>query len=120
MRSGIGPGAGIVLLAVVGTVASADTLVLRNGQRIQGTLVGVRGDRIEFEERDGGRSHERSFDRSDVRRIEIDENDTYSGDRDDRGSPSSGMRERTVTVSANTAWTEIGRASCRERVYDLV
>ena len=55
-------------------MVKADTLVLRNGQRIQGELVAVRGSVIEFEERRGtaaaGRSVTivtRSFESSSIR-----------------------------------------------------
>jgi hypothetical protein len=100
--------AGLVLLAAVAAVASADTLVLRNGQRVEGTLVGVRSDRIEFEEQSGGRTRARTYDRSDVRSIEIDDYSSSSGDLGYQGSAPSGMRERTVTVDARTAWTDTG------------
>lgn len=113
MPGTIGPRLAVGLLLVAGAVAAADTLVLRNGQRIEGTLIGVRGDRIDFEERGGGRPRARSFDRYDVRRIELDDSGSSSSDdrddgadRDDR--PPSGMRERTVTVDARTAWTDTG------------
>jgi hypothetical protein len=96
----------------------ADTLVLRNGTRVQGSLVAVRGGTIEFEERRGRTVR---VDRSEVARIEIDD-DNFGGGRGDYGSGrgdyggggdvgrggSSGLRERQVVVSANTAWTDTG------------
>ena len=98
------------LLAVAGAVASADTLVLRNGRRVEGTLVGVSGDRIEFEEQSNGQPRSRTYDRYEVRRIEIDDSgaggsSSSSGDQD---SSTSGMRERTVTVDARTDWNDTG------------
>ena len=81
----------------------ADVLVLRDGRRISGALVEVRGDRIDFESRDG---RVRRYDRSDVRSILL-------GDDDEQGpgwgsGGGGAMRERTVTVDARTAWTDTG------------
>lgn len=103
-----GLAAGVVLL--VAGLAAADTLVLRNGRRIEGELVGVRGDTIEFETRGGwsGRRVER-FDRDQVRRIELDGDG--SGEeraRDDEAGSSGGTRERTVDVSATRPATDTG------------
>jgi hypothetical protein len=92
----------VLVLTGVATAAAADTLVLRDGTRVEGTLVGVSGDSIEFEE-GGWLSRVRRYDRSDVRRIEIEEENGRSDDHD-----TAGMRERTVTVSASAAWTDTG------------
>ena len=56
-----------LLVMAAGIVASADTLVLTNGRRISGELLGVFGREIEFEERNG-------FGRRIIRvpRVEID------------------------------------------------
>jgi len=97
---------------------AADTLYLRNGTRIQGELVAVRGGTIEFEERRGfGGSRTVRVDRDDVERIEFDRNGRGwgsggnagpgNGNNWDRGRPS-GMRERQVNVSATTDWTDTG------------
>jgi hypothetical protein len=105
---------GVLGFVLVVGGAGADTLVMRNGQRIEGLLVGVRGDTIEFEH--GGRHVER-YDRSDVRRIEIDAGG--GGDRDDHRGESgygsvggygrpSGMRERSVSVGASQPWSSTG------------
>jgi hypothetical protein len=120
------------LLSLAG-VASADTLVMRDGRRVEGTLVGVRGDTIEFERGGFGRRTER-YDRSDVRRIELDDhslsrdddygrnerNDRHGRD-DDRGGSygrPSGMRERTISVSASSGWTDTGiELRAGQRVY---
>jgi len=100
----------VLLSATVG----ADTLVLRDGRRVQGRLVGVRDNEIEFDGERGGffGGHERvRVDRSDVVRIEIDEDrDRRDGaDRDDRreGRPS-GLRERSVSVDSWVAWSDSG------------
>jgi hypothetical protein len=104
------------LAVAVQAVALADVLVLRDGRRVEGLLVGVRGNTIEFEQR-GGRDDGvvRRYDRSDVRTIQIEEwiGNRYTDDRtrDDRvgGSGSrAGLRERSVVVQARTAWTDTG------------
>jgi hypothetical protein len=91
--------------------AGADTLVLRNGRHVEGTLVAVRGDTIEF---DDGRRSER-YARSEVRRIELDDDAGWSerrgraGRRDDEDSQRlGGVRERSVSVDASTHWTDSG------------
>lgn len=97
----------------------ADTLILRDGKRVEGTLVGVRGDTIEFETSGWSRRTER-YQRDEVRRIELDSYGNSSGRDDNYGSSSgstsgstgygrpSGLRQRTVYVTANTAWTDTG------------
>jgi hypothetical protein len=94
----------------------ADTLVLTNGRRVQGELVGVSGREIEFEERSGSSRRTLRVRREDIDRIEFESNDRF-GDRD-RGSTRDrddspfgsqrGLRERQVNVSAREAWTDTG------------
>lgn len=109
--------AAVVLLG--GATLSADTLVLRDGRRVQGELVAVRDGVIEFEGQRGLFGRERiRLDREDVVRIELDNDgrgDRYStddrrnGDRNDTGSSRpSGLRERDVTVNAAQPWTDTG------------
>jgi hypothetical protein len=99
-------------------LATADTLVLRDGRRVEGRLVGVRGDDIEFEKAGWNPRVER-YDRADVQRVDIqggrdnDRDGDHDGDRDhDHGYASggrpSGLRERTVSVAARTPWTDAG------------
>ena len=96
----------------------ADTLVMNNGRRLQGELIGVYGREIEFEERDGNRRRTIRVPRADIDRIEFG-NDRDSSfdrdrdrDRDDRTDTSGGiprgMRERLVNVSARDQWTDSG------------
>jgi hypothetical protein len=93
----------------------ADTLVLRDGKRLEGTLIGVRGDTIEFETGGWSRRTER-IPREEVRRIELDSYGSGDSNRDDNyGSSSgsgygrpSGLRQRTVYVVANSPWTDTG------------
>jgi hypothetical protein len=104
-------------ILLVGVTLRADTLVLRDGRRVEGALVSVRDGVIEFEAQRGLFGRERMrVDRDDVVRIELDDarNDRLQGDRDrdpDRGSAGgrpSGMREREVIVSASQPWTDAG------------
>jgi hypothetical protein len=109
-----------LLLLGLACITAADTLYLQGGDRVEGTLVGVSGRTIEFEENDRGRTRLRRYDRTDVRRIEIDDRGSSSGSSyDDRGSSggsagvgagsnTSGLRERTVTVSSTSPWTDTG------------
>jgi hypothetical protein len=96
----------------------ADTLYLRNGQRIQGELLGVRNGQIEFEERRtfGGTRTVR-FDRDEVDRIDF-ENTRYSNNNNNNNNNNStsnttdgrptGMREKQVVVSGDVAWIDSG------------
>jgi hypothetical protein len=95
-----------LLASALPVVVLADTLVLRNGTRIQGQLLAVRNGTIEFEERgSGGRARRIEVDRDEVSRIEF----TFgaSGDRDVSGRPG-GLRERQVIVSADVPWNDAG------------
>ena len=107
-RQGIAAAA-LVLIAETGLLA--DILVLRDGTRIEGTLVSVRGELIEFEQRSGfGNGRVRRYDRLDVRAIQFDDyGSSYREDvRPEAGRPRVGMRERSVNVEARTAWTDTG------------
>jgi hypothetical protein len=91
---------------------AADTLHLRNGTRLNGELIAVRGGTVEFEERRTfGGSRTVRVDRSDVDRIDFDRSggSGWGGgsDFDSSGRPS-GMRERSVMVSATEPWTDTG------------
>lgn len=115
MKTWLAAAAGCLILT---TIVQADTLVLRDGRRVQGQLVGVRGDEVEFEGQRGffgGRERQR-YDRRDVLRIEFDGDDRGDrfdrGDRDDdrrdvRARPS-GMRERSVSVDSWVPWSDSG------------
>lgn len=111
--------------AVVGSLlfasaAGADTLVLRDGRRLNGTLLSIRDGLIEFEAQRSGRLGGRErvrLGREDVIRIEFeDDRDDraggFGGRRDDGrdGGRPSGLRERDVRVSAREAWTDTGIA----------
>jgi len=89
----------------------ADTLYLRNGTRVEGELVAVRGSTVEFEERRGfGGTRTIRIDRNEVARIEFDRygggwTGNAAGVSDGRPG---GMRERGVSVSATEPWTDTG------------
>jgi hypothetical protein len=107
----------VAALVIAGQAAIlADVLVLRDGRRVDGELISVRGDSIEFEHR-GGRDdgRVRRYARADVRSIQFE--DFAGGDRlrddvrDDRlgdTRPRAGLRERSVAVTARDAWTDTG------------
>ncbi len=98
--------AGLVLaLGLSGSVLLADTLVLRNGDRIAGRLVTVRNGTIEFEDERGRRVIR--IDQDDVRAIEFDRG-RFGVERLDDGARPRGMRERELNVSARTQWTDTG------------
>jgi hypothetical protein len=127
----------VLILAVAVVSVSADTLVLRNGDRVQGRLLAVRDGVVEFEEARGNRPRVVRVDQADVRTIEFDRYafDTSDADRDRGGrnvgggtalggsgnggssgtgaaggpvSRPRGLRERDVTVASRTAWTDTG------------
>ncbi len=91
----------------VTALVHADTLVLNDGRRLQGELLGVYGREIEFEERGGGRRRTIRISRDEVERIEF----TRRGN-DEReapiGGPARGMRERQVVVDAREPLTDTG------------
>jgi hypothetical protein len=103
-------------------VLLADTLVLRNGRRVEGELTGVSRREIEFEEQAGGGRRTVRIPRSEVVRVEFDDNNGpdfgggFDRDRNDRGDGRDtsgggiprGMREREVNVTAREPWTDTG------------
>ena len=92
----------LVLLSAA--ALQADTLVLRDGRRVEGRLIGVRDDAVEFEER--GRA--RLFDRGEVRAIEL-EPMVYGRPVEDMRPPRPrGLREREVVVSGDVPFVDSG------------
>lgn len=101
----------LALVIALPAALQADTLILRNGSRVQGELIAIRNGQIEFEERRGfGGGRTLRFDRDEVDRIEF-ENQRYGGggnnDNSFNGRPS-GMREKQTIVSADVAWNDSG------------
>ena len=89
----------------------ADTLYLRNGQRVEGELIAIRNGQIEFEERRGfGSGRTLRFDRDEVDRIDF-ENRRFSNNNNNSsalGGRPSGMREKQVIVSGDVQWNDSG------------
>lgn len=86
----------------------ADTLVMNDGRRVQGELIGVYGREIEFEERSGGKRRTIRAYREQIDRIEFDRGQrNESRDEPSVGVPR-GLRERQVVVTASDAWTDTG------------
>ena len=100
-----------VPLFLVATV-NADTLILRDGRRIQGQLISFQNGVVEFQENGfGGRLGRVS--RDEVIGIEFgrsERDDRF--DRDERPQTSQGrprgLREKQIMVVANAAWTDTG------------
>jgi hypothetical protein len=104
-----------IVLALPVTLA-ADTLYLRNGQRVEGELIGMRNGQIEFEERRGfGGTRTLRFDRDEVDRIDFENRrfgNNYGSNNSNSGNSfegrPNGMRERQVIVSADVPWNDSG------------
>ena len=103
--------ASLFVIAVT-AFAHADTLVLNDGRRLQGELLGIYGRQIEFEERAGGRRRTIRISRDEVERIEFTRSDFDRGrgdeDRNDPVGVPRGMRERQIVVDARQPWTDTG------------
>jgi hypothetical protein len=96
-----------------GAVLFADTLVMRNGNRVSGRLVAVRNGVIEFEEDRGSQTRTIRVDQDEVRTIEFDGGGAGGGFGSGAGSGGSiarprGMREKELGVSARNTWTDTG------------
>src|SRR6188472_4494705 len=78
---------------------AADTLVMRNGTRISGRLVGLRDGVFEFEEERGNRRRVIRVEQVDVRTVELDQDgpSPFGNNEPAQGRPR-GLREREVMV----------------------
>ena len=96
-------------IALSGIAVQADTLVMRNGNRVSGRLVAVRNGVIEFEEERGSQTRTVRVDQDDVRTIDFDRGGSGfdGGPSGDAGRPR-GLRERELDVQARNAWTDTG------------
>jgi hypothetical protein len=106
-------GAIAVSCVMFSLVLEADTLVLRDGRRVPGTLVAVRDGLVEFEaERSGFGGRDRlRLDRDEIVRIEFNDGrdrPAFGGEPATGGGRPSGLRERDVRVDARTPWTDTG------------
>lgn len=99
----------LAILLALPVSLTADTLILRDGSRVQGELIAVRNGTIEFEERRGsGGGRTLRFDRDEVVRIELDNNRRGDSSLSGNAGRPSGMRERQTIVSADVGWNDTG------------
>ena len=106
----------MAMVLVLPVTLAADTLYLRNGQRVEGELIGMRNGQIEFEERRSfGGARTLRFDRDEVDRIDFENRrfgNNYGANNSSNSSSiegrPSGMRERQVIVSADVQWNDSG------------
>ena len=97
-----------LVLAFLAQPAHADTLVFRDGRRVDGELVAVSGGTVEFRERRGG-SRVLRVDRGEVRAIELASSNVASQAPDDaRSVRPRGLREKDVLVSGDVAFVDTG------------
>ncbi len=101
----------VVVGGLAGATLLADTLVLRDGRRIEGELRSVRDGVIEFVERGFFSSKTLRISRDEVVRIELDESGSGGGSsplaESGSGRPR-GLRERVVAVSSVEPWSDTG------------
>ncbi|HEY7448491.1 MAG TPA: hypothetical protein VH702_10095 [Vicinamibacterales bacterium] len=105
----------VVTVLLAGIWLEADTLILRDGRRVQGSLMSIRNGVVEFEEDRGFRGNRIvRFDRDEVRRVDLDDSasSSFSSESSDRptdgdGRPA-GLRERDIVVSADVPWNDAG------------
>jgi hypothetical protein len=113
-----------VLVFLAATI-SADTLIMRNGQRIEGQLISVQNGVVEFQAGGFGGQLGR-VSRDQVLGIEFGQVDRdRDRDRDRDGSPQTsqeqrprGLREKQTMVVANAAWSDTGiEVKSGQRIY---
>lgn len=104
--------AGLALMVALPVGLQADTLILRDGSRVQGELISIRNGTVEFEERRNfGSGRTLRFDRDEIVRIEFD---SYRNNSNNSNNSSSGfgrpagMRERQVLVAGDMPWVDTG------------
>jgi len=98
----------ITALFIFVVTVDADTLILRDGRRVQGQLISVQNGVIEFQEAQFGARPVR-ISRDQVTGIEFGRNDRYEpvDPQTQTGRPR-GLREKQMMVVANAAWTDTG------------
>ena len=102
-------GATLALALLAATAAvSADTLVFRDGRRVDGDLVAVTGDTVEFRER-RGRGRLLRVDRDEVRALELNSGSSDVHDAANVLPPRPrGLREKDVLVSGDVPFVDTG------------
>ena len=99
----------VALIVALPISLQADTLILRDGSRVQGELIAVRNGTIEFEERRNfGAGRTLRFDRDEVVRIEFETYRNNTGGSSNNLDRPTGMREKQVIVSADVSWNDTG------------
>ena len=111
MRSRLAASLGLAV--VLSTSVLADTLVMTSGRRVQGELIAVVGQEIEFEERVGQTRRMIRVPREQVVRVEFisqPEVQPMYGNHPETGALviPRGMRERLVNVVGNERWIDTG------------
>jgi hypothetical protein len=101
------------LTLVVTATAHADTLVLKNGRRVQGALVGVAGTQVEFEDRSGVWRRVLRIGREEIARIEFGNGRRRDGPAGEANSPSNHLRP----IPDRPAAALIGKIGDREDVF---
>jgi hypothetical protein len=99
--------AALVVLAG-GASLLADTLVMRDGRRVQGELRSIRDGIVEFVEQSFFSSRTIRVSVQEVDRIEFDEREDEMEEWSDSPSRPRGLREKVVQVAANLAWNDTG------------
>ncbi|MBI4477029.1 MAG: hypothetical protein HY654_07635 [Acidobacteria bacterium] len=100
----------LLLLLLTATTAAADTLYLRNGQRLRGEVRSIRNGIIEFEEDRGWRGARiHRINRDEVERLDFDYEapDRVAAPSTTGGRPA-GLRERDLAVASDVAWNDTG------------
>lgn len=99
----------LLLLLVAATTAAADTIYLRNGQRLRGEIRSIRNGVIEFDEDRGFRgTRTLRLNRDEVARIDFDEEAPAQNVASPASGRPAGLRERDVSVASNVAWNDTG------------
>jgi hypothetical protein len=99
----------VATLALLASAAlEADTLILRDGRRIDGVLVAVTGATVEFRE-DRGRTRVMRVDRDEVRSIELDGGAFLPDEgRQPVAQRPRGLREKDLIVSGDVPFVDTG------------
>ena len=95
-----------VLLFLVATV-NADTLILRDGRRIQGQLISFQNGVVEFQEAGFGGQRGR-INRDEIMGIEFGRVERDEPPQTFQGGRPRGLREKQIMVVANAAWSDTG------------
>src|SRR5947207_2292783 len=99
----------VLMTLLIGAALNADTLILRDGRRLEGQLISVQNGVLDFDAQDFGGGRVLRFNRAEVLGIEFDRNDRNVSRNPQQSAPAggrSGLRERQVMVAANMRWID--------------